>query len=173
MISVDVGIVNFAFTIIEVGSDGGVEKLLACHNKKICNFKGSKDYVKMCDTVFELFADVLPRSSWDRTTLLIERQMKASVMRIFAVSLEVAWYHTTGNRAVVISPIKVKRHFGTSTGKYKSNKSAAIKLMPQICLTYPNVRQAWLQTCMKHRKIDDIADSVIQSIYYVETITSS
>ena len=169
VISVDVGIVNFAYTCL----DASKMKILACHNKEVCKFKGSKDYVKMCDTVLDFFAEAIPRSKWDHTTLVIERQMKASVMRIFAVSLEVAWYHITGKRAVVISPIKVKRHFGTSTGRYKTNKNAAIALMPVICCKYPMMREHWLRTCVKNSKIDDIADSMIQSIYYIETTLSS
>ena len=162
VISIDVGVVNFAYTILKDA------KVLTCQNRKVCNFRGSKDYVQMCETVFGFFEEHVPRSSWGETELVIERQMKTSIMRIFAVSLEVAWFHITGKRAHVISPILVKRYFGTSKGKYKANKHAAIQLMPTICQRYPSVRKTWLNVCTKNMKIDDLADSIIQSIYFIE-----
>lgn len=168
LISVDVGVVNFAYSIVECKT----MKILACKNKKVCEFRGSKDYVNMCDTVMNFFAETIDPSMWSETDLVIERQMKSGIMRLFAVSLEVAWYHRSGHRAHVVSPVSVKRHFGTSTGNYKKNKKAAINLMPKICSKYPGIHKTWVKLCSTHDKIDDLADALIQGCYFVETMRS-
>lgn len=168
VISVDVGVVNFAFCIVDTATC----TILACENKKVCAFKGSKDYIKMCETVMGYFSDVVDRGEWGDTDLVIERQMKSGVMRLFAVAMEVDWMHRSGHRANVVSPQTVKRHFGTSTGNYKTNKVAAIDLMPKLCLKYPTIHKKWIALCAEHDKLDDVADAIIQAFYFVETMRS-
>jgi len=168
VISVDVGVVNFAFCIF----DTATTTILACENKKVCDFKGSKDYVEMCATVMGYFADVLDVSEWKDTDLVIERQMKSGVMRLFALAMEVDWLHRSGHRAIIVSPITVKRHFGTSTGKYATNKAAAVTLMATLCAKYPTIHRKWITICEREHKIDDLADAIIQGLYSIETMRS-
>ena len=165
VISVDIGVVNFAYAIL----DTKLNETIAVENKQVCAWKGSKDYVKMTETVVGFFRDSLGAVPLDDVELVIERQMKSGIMRIFAVSLEVAWFHHSGRRAIVISPQSVKRHFGTSTGKYASNKKAALDLMPSICVKHPLMRSKWVSLCANNDKIDDLADAIIQAFYFSET----
>lgn len=123
----------------------------------------------MCQIAFAFFNEHLPKCRWSNTELLIERQMKSGIMRIFAVSIEIAWFHTVGHRAIVLSPILIKRHFGTSKGKYKANKNAAIDLMTTMCVKYgPSFRTEWVKLCRENDKIDDLADAIVQGLYYYE-----
>ena len=122
----------------------------------------------MCEIAFDFFREVLPEAKWGDTDLVIERQMKSGIMRLFAVSLEVAWFHVTGSRAHVISPILVKRHFGTSTGAYGTNKRAALDLMVHLCEKHETIHEAWIETCKNCDKIDDVADSIIQALYFIQ-----
>jgi len=168
VISVDVGVVNFAFCIV----DTVTATILACENRKVCEFKGSKDYVMMCETVMGYFSEFVDVSEWNKTDLVIERQMKSGIMRLFALAMEVDWLHRSGHRAIIVSPITVKRHFGTSTGNYTSNKAAAVKLMPRLCVKYPTIHTKWISICKAHDKIDDLADAIIQSFYFIETMRS-
>ena len=166
IISLDVGVHNFAYCIMDTKLKE--PKLITVENKKICNFKGTKDYVQMCETAFDFFTESLTRDHWDQTDFIIERQMKSGIMRIFAVALEVAWFHKTGHRAIVLSPITVKRHFGTSTGNYAKNKKAAVNQMAHLCVQYPTLRKKWVNICAGSDKIDDLADALIQAFYYHE-----
>ena len=88
VISIDVGVTNFAFAILG-------EDLIMADKRRVCAWKGSKDYVNMTETVLGWFKPhIVPG-----TVLVIERQMRAGIMRLFQIALEVAWYHTTGTRA--------------------------------------------------------------------------
>ena len=157
IISVDVGVTNFAYAVLG-------EDLIACEKRRVCDFKGSKDYVEMARTVMGWFAPhIVPG-----TVLLLERQMRAGVMMMFQVALEVAWYHTTGSRALVVSPIKVKKFWGTSTGAYKKNKNAAVAKMDEVTEAggaYARFGGAWSGLRLYHSKVDDFADALLQAFW--------
>ena len=157
IISVDVGVTNFAYAVL--GAD-----LLACEKRRVCDFKGSKDYVEMTRTVMSWFAPHIVAG----TVLILERQMRAGVMQMFQVALEVAWYHTTGSRALVVSPIKVKKFWGTSTGAYKKNKCAAVAKMDELTesgAAYGRFGGAWSGLRLYHSKVDDFADALLQAFW--------
>jgi len=158
VISIDVGVTNFAFAILG-------EDLILADKRRVCAWKGSKDYVNMTETVLGWFKPhIVPG-----TVLVIERQMRAGIMRLFQIALEVAWYHTTGTRALIVSPCKVKQFWGTSTGKYASNKNAAVKKMDEITEAgqpYERFAGKWSAVQMYYDKIDDVADAILQALWY-------
>jgi len=157
IISVDVGVTNFSYAILRGSS-------LILEKRRVCDFKGSKDYVAMTETVL---------SWWEKhlipgAVLILERQMKQGIMRMFQVALEVAWFHRMGSRARVVSPITVKRFWGTSTGNYKKNKIAAVTKMDDITgagAPYEIFAGMWSALRLYHTKMDDFADAALQAFW--------
>ena len=162
IISVDVGVTNFSYAILRGSS-------LILEKRRVCDFKGSKDYVAMTETVLDWWEEhIIPG-----TVLILERQMKQGIMRIFQVALEVAWFHRTGSRARVVSPITVKRFWGTSTGNYKKNKLAAVAKMDEITgvgAPYEAFAGMWSALRLYHTKMDDFADAALQ-VFWAATHT--
>lgn len=143
VLSVDIGIRNFAYTVyctIE-------EKFLLF---RLIDLGKVKDYVaKMkelsCTEPF-MSADVI----------LIERQMR-SCMKTMAVSLRAFNYEKT----VPVAPQSIKRFFKSSMKKHAKNKKAAIHIARKY------IRAAKLKQFEGMKKQDDIADCVLQTIWYL------
>ena len=160
----DVGVTNFSYAILRGSS-------LILEKRRVCDFKGSKDYVAMTETVLGWWEEHLVPGA----VLILERQMKQGIMRIFQVALEVAWFHRMGSRARVVSPITVKRFWGTSTGNYKKNKLAAVAKMDEITgagAPYEAFAGMWSALRLYHTKMDDFADAALQVFWAQNSITS-
>jgi len=143
ILSVDIGIRNFAITVY-----------CTVDNKfvlfKVFDFGGVKDYVaKMRDlSSSEPFtiADIV----------LVERQMR-SCMKTMAVSLRAFNYDKT----IMVAPQSIKRYFKTSMKKHSKNKKAGI----EAAVKY--LRGDILDKFQKLKKKDDIADCILQTIWYI------
>lgn len=143
VLSVDIGIRNFAFTVyctIE-------SKFLAF---RVLDLGNVKDYVakmrELSSTEPFLMADVV----------LVERQMR-SCMKTMAVSLRAFNFEKT----VMVAPQSIKRHFKTAMKKHSKNKKAGI----EVARRYLNA--VMLERFEKLKKKDDIADCVLQTIWYL------
>lgn len=143
VLSVDIGTRNFAFT-------------LYCTMKseflsfRLIDLGKVKDYVaKMRELsstdVFQM-ADIV----------LVERQMR-SCMKTMAVSLRAFNYEKT----VMVAPQSIKRHFKTSMKKHSKNKKAGI----EVARKYLSAGK--LEEFNRLRKKDDIADCILQTIWYL------
>ena len=102
------------------------------------------------------------------TVLVLERQMKQGIMRLFQVALEVAWFHRTGTRARVVSPVTVKTFWGTSMGNYVKNKRAAVEKMDDLTAAgapYAVFAGVWSSLRLYHDKMDDFADAALQAFW--------
>ena len=156
IISVDVGVTNFSYAVL--GEELTLEK------RRVCDFKGSKDYVEMTQTVLGWWEPHITEG----TVLVLERQMKQGIMRLFQVALEVAWFHRTGTRARVVSPVTVKTFWGTSMGNYAKNKLAAVEKMDDLTAAgapYAVFAGVWSALRLYHDKMDDFADAALQALW--------
>ena len=143
ILSVDIGIRNFAFTMyctIE-------SKFLTF---RVIDLGKVKDYVakmrELSSTDPFVMADVI----------LIERQMRAC-MKTMAVSLRAFNYEKT----VMVAPQSIKRHFKTAMKKHSKNKKAGIEVARKY------LSATMLERFEKLKKKDDIADCVLQTIWYL------
>ena len=92
-------------------------------------------------------------------TILVERQMK-SRFKGMQVALQTLRYES----CVVVAPQSVKKHFasgsGGGAGAHYKNKKKAVQLAKSLLL--PRERSLML----RHRKLDDVADCVLQTIWW-------
>ena len=143
ILSVDIGIRNFAITMYCT-----VESKFVLF--KVYDLGGVKDYV----------AKMKELSSSEPFTMadivLIERQMR-SCMKTMAVSLRAFNYEKT----TMVAPQSIKRHFKTSMKKHSKNKKAGI----EVAVKY--LRGDALDKFEKLKKKDDIADCILQTIWYL------
>ena len=93
-------------------------------------------------------------------TILVERQMK-SRFKCMQVALQTLRYEN----CVVVAPQSVKKHFasgsGGGAGAHYKNKKKAVQLAKSLLA--PKERSLMLA----HRKLDDLADCVLQTVWWV------
>jgi len=143
ILSVDIGIRNFAFTTYCT-----VELRFILF--RLIDLGKVKDYVaKMRE-----LSSTEPFATAD--VILVERQMR-SCMKTMAVSLQAFNYEKT----VMVAPQSIKRHFKTAMKKHSKNKKAGVIM----ARNYLGVKMLCLYEKMK--KKDDIADCVLQTIWYI------
>lgn len=102
--------------------------------------------------------------------LLLERQMVRKFLEMQNV-LRGLWSEShrrdpafRKHKAHLISPIKVKKYFQTSTGKHRTNKKAAIPLARSLLRTDDERRRFDAL-----RKKDDVADCITMVAWWVKT----
>jgi len=149
-----------------VSIDIGTRNLGLCVyvNKKLTHFDCYDlfDYVKKKErTDYSLMVINFIRENHnifsDLDVILLENQMQ-SRMKIIMTTFRVFFW----GKSVRISPLAVHNFFRTGNkGKHKENKKSAIKLVGQFL----NKRQ--VEKITKHKKKDDISDSIIQVHYYL------
>ena len=143
ILSIDIGIVNFGMTEYCTLK----QRFLGFHIIKV---KGSKDLVKEMKRMSESepfkLADVI----------LIENQMR-QCMKTMAVSLRCFNFEKT----VCVAPQSIKRYFKTSRKSHLKNKKAAIEE------SVKHMHPAFLSKFQKLKKKDDIADCVLQTIWFI------
>ena len=89
--------------------------------------------------------------------VVIERQMQARMKQLATALRAFLW-----PRAQLVTPLAVKRFFGTSTGHYKLNKTAGVELAREIC---PRpIRTAMME--MKAEQETDVADALLMCFWY-------
>jgi Holliday junction resolvasome RuvABC endonuclease subunit len=89
--------------------------------------------------------------------VVIERQMQARMKQVATALRAFLW-----PRAQLVTPLAVKRFFGTSTGHYKLNKKAGVELSREIC-PLP-IRNAMME--MKAKQETDVADALLMCYWY-------
>ena len=93
-------------------------------------------------------------------TILVERQMK-SRFKCMQVALKTLRYEN----CVVVAPQSVKKHFasgsGGGAGAHYKNKKKAVQLAKSLLTP----RETSLM--LAHRKLDDLADCVLQTVWWV------
>ena len=100
--------------------------------------------------------------------VLIERQIRCN-MRIVEACLQTMYY----DHCIVISARSVKLHYDLSTKNYRMNKQRAVEWAQEFITANPQAfdvtaRENWKQKT----KQDDLADSLLLVLYYLETYSS-
>ena len=149
IVSIDPGTKNLGWAVWEDGKiiDFGSTDIISLVERK-----RRTDYPFITKTFIDesgLFANV--------DVVLIENQMQAK-MKIIACSLRCFFF----DKAVPISPLAVRNHFGISNSNYRLNKKASCKFVHKF-LSEDQSRRV-----VASKKADDISDAVIQLYYYVE-----
>lgn len=144
ILSVDVGTRNFGMT-------------LYCTEKKdfvlmrLVDLRNFKDYVKKMKEMSEeepfVSADVL----------LVENQMR-SIMKTMATALRAFNFDKT----VMVAPQSVKRYFRTSMKKHYWNKKMALSRVDEFLTDDSRAMFG------KFKKKDDVADCILQTIWFLE-----
>lgn len=146
ILSIDIGTKNLGWAMY----DGEIKDVGVINLTKYA--KGT-DYAmqvrKLSETGFFDNADVI----------LVEIQMRAC-MKIIANSIRCFHWSKT----VRIAPQSVRRHFKTIMKKHSCNKKAHLELLDKLDLP-SNIRAK----ISAHKKKDDIADAIVQLLYYIQS----
>lgn len=150
IVSIDVGTRNAGLSVWEDG------KLV--HFDCYCLFdyvtkKQRTDYTLMTYNFIKAHPEIF--KGLDK--ILIENQIQRRMVEI-ATAFRCFFFE----KAVKISPLAVHNHFKSGKGKHSKNKKAAIKLVERF------LNEKQMEQIKKHRKRDDICDSVIQLYYYLD-----
>lgn len=149
VLSIDIGIRNFAMS-------------LYCTNEKKFILFVVKDLIKIKDCVARMKQLTAEEPFLSADVILVENQMR-SVMRTMATSIRAFHF----NKTIMIAPQSVKRFFSSGTKKHSSNKKVAVNLARGF------LKKKNLAEFEAFRKKDDIADCVLQTIYYLKKILPS
>tara|TARA_R100000951_G_scaffold115508_1_gene123805 strand:+ start:714 stop:1247 length:534 start_codon:yes stop_codon:yes gene_type:complete len=100
--------------------------------------------------------------------VLVERQIRCN-MRIVEAILQTLFY----DRCIVISARSVKVHYDLSTKNYRANKQKAVVWATEFLQSNPQAFEAiacgnWHEK----RKQDDLADSLLLVMYYLDTYSN-
>ena len=146
ILSIDIGTKNLGWAVY----DGEIKDVGVINLSKYLN---GTDYAmqvrKLSETGFFDNADVI----------LVEIQMRAC-MKIIANSIRCFHWSKT----VRIAPQSVRRHFKTIMKKHSSNKKVHLALLDELDLP-SNIRAK----ISAHKKKDDIADAIVQLLYYIQS----
>ena len=99
--------------------------------------------------------------------VIIERQMRCN-MRIIEAVLQSIFF----DRAIVIAPRCVKAHYGLSTRNYRANKVKAVEWAIDFLANNPNAFARGVDKAFVSRKKDDLADSLLLVMYYLDTYSN-
>lgn len=154
VLSIDIGLVSLGWSTWD-SLDGKV-RFGICNVRDAVPKKSRKDYCLIAKT----FIDKRPDLFQNTQVVLLERQMQAG-MKQFATALRAfLWCRS---KVYLISPITVKRYFGSSTGNYKANKNASVALFIEIASTTSNL----LFAQFKKKQQTDVADAYLQMFWYI------
>jgi len=146
ILSIDVGIRNFGTSVYDTEKEEFV-------------LFNVQDLKKIKDTV-ALMREMTSKEPFTSVdVILVERQMRA-IMKTMATSIRAFHFEKT----VMITPQSVKRFFKSSGGCHSKNKKAAVEL----ARTFLNEKNLALFETLK--KKDDIADCIIQTMYYLKRL---
>ena len=148
IVSVDIGTRNFAYTVY-------------CTDKRSFVVFQILDLRKVKDPVLRM-KELSDSEYFDKAeVILVENQMR-SCMKTMATALRC--FHL--DKGVKVHPHSVKRFFQTSKKKHHKNKKAGIEEARK------HLKGNTLVRFEKLKKKDDIADCILQTIWYMSTRSS-
>jgi RNase H-fold protein (predicted Holliday junction resolvase) len=146
IVSIDPGTVNLGYAVYEDG--------------KLTQFGSLNILVKKYKTDYPMLVHLMlanhPKIFENLDIILIENQMQAK-MKMIACALRCFYW----GKSVPISPKAVRNHFKISNSNYRMNKKASIQKVKDF------LTKTQISAISNHKKMDDIADAVIQLQYYL------
>lgn len=162
IIAIDVGIKNLGICVFDLVKGQVVywknESLVPPGGKYIpmLNVQYVKDFIDRHKFYFEAAAQVI-----------VERQMRCN-MRIIEALLQSTFY----DRCLIISAHSVKKQYDLSTNNYRGNKLKAVEFMTAFSQRNPTVFAEGVLQALDTRKKDDLADSFLLALYYLDTYSN-
>lgn len=157
--------------MIIVGIDPGVRNLgFAIYNTETNSFlnfgkidltenvdkKMKTKYAQLVKNTIEKRGDIF--GNFDHIS--IEIQMIAK-MKTVATAFQCFFW----GKSHLISPLALRRHFNISTGNYKNNKQASIKMIPNLPISQANID---LFNSYPANKKDDVADAMLIALFHAQ-----
>lgn len=156
ILAIDPGLRNLAYCYVhgeEVVDLKRVDLFAGTQFRLDCVFERAHDWVRANRALFES-ADVV----------VLEKQFvnRLSTLSAALMVVQTVVHSLYRDKVVLIPPMCVKRRFGTSTGEYRANKTAAVakarELAPEDVCEKFFARQG---------KTDDLADCYLLARYYL------
>ena len=146
IVSIDPGTVNLGYAVYEDGM--------------ITSFGSLNIIVKKHKTDYPMLVHIMianhPKIFENLDIILIENQMQAK-MKMIACALRCFYW----DKSIPVSPKAVRNFFKISNSNYRMNKKASIEKVKQF------LTKDQITAISSHKKMDDIADAVIQLHYYL------
>lgn len=163
VISIDVGIVNLGLCIFDARS-----KQIVLWDRVPLRSSGGKYYPSRNVDYVREFVSKYAHYFDDARDLLIERQMRCN-MRIVESVLHALYY----DRCTVIAPRHVKVHYGIGGGGYRENKTKAVEWAREyVRHNAASFAESVREVFAASKKQDDLADSLLLLLYFLDTFSS-
>ena len=162
IIAIDVGIKNlglciFDFTISRVVHWENVTLVPSGRYLPSNNVQYVRDFINKHSLYFE-----------NAFMVLIERQIRCN-MRIIESVIQALYYE----RCLIISARSVKIHYNLSTKNYKANKQKAVEWAKDFVHSSPSAfANGTDKVFLGSGKLDDLADSLLLLMYYLDTYSN-
>jgi len=155
IVGIDPGIRNLGYSVYDTEakcfSAFGKIDLTANVDKKL-----KTKYAFLVKNVIDNRGDIFGNFDY----ISIEVQMIAK-MKTVATAFQCFFWE----KSHLISPLALRRHFNISTGNYKNNKQASIKMIPNLPISQANID---LFNSYPANKKDDVADAMLIALYYAQ-----
>ena len=99
--------------------------------------------------------------------VVVERQIRCN-MRIIEAVLQSMHYDV----CTIVNARSVKVHYDLSTRNYRSNKQAAVDWAQRFIDNNPSAFDLGVDNVFKSKKKDDLADSLLLLMYYLDTYSN-
>lgn len=162
VIAIDVGIMNLGLCVFDFVTNQIVhwDRVTICQGTRYQPMK-NVEYIHNFLRKYEAYFQQC-------FVLLIERQIRCN-MRIVESVMHALFY----DRAIVIPARSIKVHFNISTKNYRGNKAKAIEWATAFLAANPHVFQPHALTAWSDAsKRDDLADSLLILMYYLDTYSN-
>jgi hypothetical protein len=162
IVAIDVGIKNVGLTVFDFCQSKIVfwDCVSLVPNGRYVpmnNVDYVRDFVKRYEHYFDSAQKVL-----------IERQIRCN-MRIVEAVLQTLFY----DKCLIISARSVKAHYDLSTKNYKQNKAKAVEWVSNFVKNNADAFYPAARECFSQRsKQDDLADSLLLVLYYLDTYSN-
>lgn len=160
VIAIDPGIVNLGVATYNTETSAFVDARCTSICSRMKDLKRDQDLIELLSSLFFDVGGELKHMMDLADVVLIEVQMKRKFITMQYILGSML--HNMGKKYHFIAPIRVKKHFGTSTGKYATNKSAAIQCAMAM---YPHL---FKKRAKNSKKLDDIADAILMCRWYAD-----
>lgn len=162
LVSIDVGIKNLGICVFDFCSSKVVEwDVVSLVPQGRYVPMNNVNYVRAFVQRYEQFFESAEK-------VIVERQIRCN-MRIVEAILQTMFY----NKCLIISARSIKAHYDLGTKNYRANKQKAVEWVSQFVKANPIAfDEALIAKFKKKTKQDDLADSLLLVLYYLDTYSN-